>query len=372
MSFHVADAITGRNLRQGAAVVGFLVQSQHDKFPLDETPNRAATRPSYYFALESLPIFGIAADCGMMEVLDESQLGVRLALLMTGESDWEALSDNGFGRGHSVRYMGRPEPAEGKGRTNARNYGLCLIHLETYLHLVGRARTELASKFCYDGFDSKQLAPAKRAENVRSTIDILETCRRSPYNLHLPTAPPESDFSAHFDLMKVCSLRAERRELEMACGEMPRFTGLVSAFANVTESDFGADFTALTRELPGLKPEEILSREGASLHESADLEEYLSLLWDCLHLGSRMYDIHALFKPSPYSGNDWSGPSLLDLVSGTLPGMWAEMVGLEVGHNDSEVAEGILDAEITRLEATTAKMREILSTARAAREQQRS
>ena len=367
MSFHVADAVTGRTLREGAPVVAFLVQSQHDTYPLQDAPNRAATRPSGYFALASLPIFGRAADCGQIEVYDEKQLGVRLALLMTGTESWQALMDTAFGKGDSVQFMGRPNPTGETSRTNSRMYGLCLLHLETYLHLVDNPRTELASRLCFDGFDADQLIPANRAENVRSTIDVLDKCRQSPFNRHLASTPADSNFHAHFRLMTICSLRAEKRELEQALDKMPEFTGLLSTYATASECYFGSDFRTFSHELPGMKAEELLSLEGASLHDHPDLAKYLTLLWDCIHLGDRMYDIHAFFKPSAYAGQDWSAPSLLDLANGTLPGLWAELVGLEVDHNEKEASEGLLDKEIARLEATVATMRGVLSKARASR-----
>lgn len=368
MSYSVADAITGRNLMEGQPVVGFIVQHQNDHYPLADNPNHAGIVPSHYFAIESLPIFGECGDCGAIEVSDELQLSVRLALQMTGTSTWAQLSDNGFSWHHGVQFMGRPDGpvTQGPRGINKRVYGLCLMHRETYDHLMTNGRSELADLYCCDGYPGEQRSPADREPDCRAVKALMGSClqelpavRQRYSDSRQVSAEKFVKFSA---LSRICSLNADGSHLqEISAGGEPH--PLCHVLGNFDGALFGADFKELMRNSSFLG-HALLKSAVPSVENLPDLDELLPQLWNCQHLKNRMYDVHAHFHPSLYAGQDANYPSILELSRATLQGAWAELVTRQV-LGLGEDSPSRLDDELAKMEALASEMRSQLTKLRA-------
>jgi hypothetical protein len=361
-SFRVADVITGRNIAEGQPVVAFLVNSQHGRYPLDGNANALGHSAGHFFAIESFPIFGTSDDCGMVDVEDESQLAVRLALRMTGTNDWETLTENAFSTRKGVRFLGRPEQDEATRRV----YGMCLMHRDTYDHLVLQGRSLHAKTWTSDGFVGEYRDPTIRQQDIDEVKAVLTSCMTSPNNVYRllkqDWASRLNDFAAASNLSRICALNADHYVLdEVLPGR--KLPTLMTALSSSDGHQVGSDLCEVLRTI-GILGQGLLESPHLSANEMPDLDELLGLLWDVIHLRTRMYEIHAHYHPSFYAGQDHNFPSVLELARATHLGVWAEMLALRV-KIDGDADSPDLDAELAALEDTLAKMRESLRAARA-------
>jgi hypothetical protein len=369
MGFYVADVVTGRNLRSGQPVVGFVVQHQNNQYPLSDNPNACVAVPSAYFALESLPIFGTAEEFGKIEVDDENQLAVRLVLKMTGLTSWEEFNDKMFGSRDGVQFLGLPEPEEGSSRkSNNRRYGICLMHRDTYDHFVLQGRSVLGDYCANDGFEGLHRQPEDKTHDVETVKRLITECLQSPFNIwgkiDKDNPPSTEVFVKASNLSRVCSFAADWPELEDVFPEQT-VPLLLKAMSFSDGKLFGQDFATLLRttEIIGHR---ILEKGYESAEAIPDFDELLNAFWDCLHLKNRMYDVHALFKPSMYAGQDYNFPSVLELSRSTIGNVWSELVEQHVEHDIDVRHPERLNDELVRMEGLVASMRMCLSDARAA------
>jgi hypothetical protein len=101
----------------------------------------------------------------------------------------------------------------------------------------------------------------------------------------------------------------------------------------------------------------LLTSGHLSVDEVPDFNELLGSLWDCWHLRTRMYDVHAEFKPSSYAGQDSNQPSILALGRMTMRGVWAELVEDYGAHHPSVQRTSQIESELEQMEALVATMR---------------
>lgn len=364
-SFYVADAVTGRNLDEGQKVVGFLVNSQRHEYPLNQDPNGCALRPAHYFALESFPIWGVAGDRGSMEVEDENQLSVRLALHMTGCRSWEELAENLFEERRGVQFFGLPD-VEG-GASNRRFYGLCLMHPDTYHLLAGRARSALTMQGMVDGQEEDFRDPAARGADVERVRRLLDCClkmRNENILSAVGTAkyPGIEKITLLGDLARVCSLNADEMYITnymLKDGPLPP---LASGLSTANGKLFGKDLMAVLRSSGLIGDAFIRNEDIASVAEVPRMQEFLEQLWDCLHLAGRMYDVGAHFKPSVSGGQNRNFGSVMELSRVTAASVWAELIAHSAETGDLDCRT--LDAELANMEAMVKGMRLALERAR--------
>lgn len=369
MSFQIADAINGRNLLDGQPVVAFIVNAQGYHYPLKDNPNGLGNRASHFFAIESFPIFGTAGEGNRVEVQDESQLAVRLALQLTGTQDWGELSDKAFNSRAGVRLLGLPDTEDRPHITNRRVYGLCVMHRDTYDHLVLKGRSPLAESCASDGYRGEYRSPADKEQDVRTVKDILTDFMQSPANIwrrpdNGANATP-AEFSAAFDIARLCALTSD---VYLRDSLFPKTLNLPTLLYALDSSDghqLGSDFRELLRPCNFLGME-LLKSGHLTADDVPELHEFLSLMWDCMHLRTRMYEIHAHFYPSFYAGQDRNFPSVLEMARATLEHVWAEYTENELGPFSSKGAGKGLDSELDRMEKVVQAMRAQLQKAREA------
>lgn len=367
MSFQIADVINGRNLLEGQPVVAFIVNAQGGHQPLQDNPNALGNRSSHFFAIESFPIFGTAGERSRIEVDDESHLSVRLALQLTGTQDWKELSNKAFHSRAGVRLLGRPDPEDRPHVTTRRVYGLCVMHRDTYDHLVLKGRSPLAVRCASDGYQGEYRAPADKQQDIRTVKDILTGFMQSPANIwRRPDGGADSatsEFRHAFDIARICALSSDvylRNELLPNMDNLPT---LLHALDSSDGQQLGSDFREVLRARNFLGVE-LLKQGGGTADDVPDLHEFLDLMWDCMHLRTRMYEIHAHFFPSFYAGQDRNFPSVLEMARSTLEQVWAEYTENELGPYSSEGAGKELDAELDRAEKVVHAMRAQLKKAR--------
>lgn len=356
-SYSVADFVNGRHLPSGTPVVGFLVSSQAKEYPLDTNPNRGAIRPADYFAPESFAIFGTAEDGGVMEVDDESSLAVRLALLLTGMPDWEELSKNALEHRRGVQLLGRPD-VEGR-PSNRRDYGLALMHRETYDFLVRSDRSELGDRYSSDGYRGLHRRQEDRTPDIEEVKSILNSCLCKAAALGEPGTDVESIVNhvvVMSDLGRICGLNADHDVREKVFPELTSPPRLLESLCTRDGKLVGDDLKTLLRE-HGALGNNLLKGGHSTVATAPDLDELLGLLWDSWHLRNRLYDVHAHFVPASYAGQDDNSPSILELGRVTMTGVWAELVDCVFAYRSSDESLDLMEAELARMDAMVANMR---------------
>lgn len=364
MSFQIADMINGRNLYEGAPVVAFIVNAQGGHYPLQDNPNAFGNRPSHFFAIESFPIFAVAAEGAAIEVADESQLSVRLALQLTGTTSWDDLSKTAFNSRRGVRLLGRQPNEARPGDVGRRVYGLAVMHRDTYNHLISRGRSALAASCACDGYAGEYRKPADKASDIQRVLELLTGLMQCPANIWSRPAGAEvatpEEFRAGTNLWRICALSADAhlRQEMMPDVELPP---LMYALDSSDGQQLGADFREQLRHCDFLG-QGLLKSGHLAAADVPDLAEFLELLWDCVHLRTRMYEIHAHFYPSFYAGQDSNYPSVLEMARATLEDVWREFTDnhleYETGNRVHQLAE-----ELARTEATVIAMRAQLAAA---------
>lgn len=353
MGYCVADFVTGRNLPSGAPVVGFLVNAQ----ARTDDPNKSAGRSGDFFSLESFPIFGEAEEGGLMYVDDESSFAVRLALKMTNTRDWEELSQTALEHWRGVQLLGQPDE-EGY-PTNKRAYGLALMHRETYDYLVLGERSALATAYSSDGYRGEHRVRADKEPDINKVKYLLNECLEHAAELgplDADTPDPVSHVQTSGDLMRICSLNADWDVLERVFPTENHFPRLLSCLSVSDGQLLGPDLHATLRANKMLG-NCLLTNGRLSVDEVPDFNELLGALWDCWHLRTRMYDVHAEFKPSSYAGQDSNQPSILALGRMTMRGVWAELVEDFGAHHPSVQRTAQIESELEQMEALVATMR---------------
>jgi len=360
MSFYVGDAITGRTLDEGAPVVAFLVNYQGGKYPLHNNPNARLTGPADRFSLESLPIFGTAADCGRIEPDDEDSLAVRLALRMAACDTWDQFSKTGLHARTSIQLLGQD------GEQFKRTYGLCTMHRETYEFLVGGKRTKLANGWCPSGYTGLHLDPVMKAVDVERVLALLTRCMQEPAATYIKQPPQKGEqidmekFMQAHNLARLCMLTSDHQIFDDIFPGEVDVPLLMWGLGSQEGRLFGADFHALTRTLPFIG-QDLMQQNAASAAEVEHLREFLELLWDCRHLDTRVDQLNSEFRPSIYSSQDRNYGQMLEVGRHTLESVWSELVDVHLDCYGAEDHIQDLDDELARMEATVAKMRERLA-----------
>jgi len=363
MSFYVGDAITGRTLDEGAPVVAFLVNYQGGKYPLHDNPNARLTGAADRFALESLPIFGKAGDCGRIMPDDENSLAVRLALRMVACSTWKEFNEKGLHARTGVQLLGQA------GEQFVRSYGLCTMHRDTYDFLITGKRTVVAKGWCPSGYPGLHRDPANKASDVERVLALLTRCMQEPAAASIKQPPQKGDeidmdmFMRAHNLARLCMLTSERQALEDVFPDESDVPLLMWGLGSQDGRLFGADFHALTRVLPFIG-HGLMKLDATSASEVPHLREFLELLWDSRHLDTRVDQLNAEFRPSIYSSQDRNYGQMLEIGRHTLESVWSELVDVHLDCYGAEDHIQDLDDELAKMEATVAKMRERLAQGR--------
>lgn len=356
MGFNVADTVTGRAIGYGQPVVGFVVQHRFDEPRLKDDPLNSAIRPTDYFALESLPIFGNYEDSGLMEVEDESQMAVQLLLRMTGCLNWEDFKERALNRREGILLPSRYGPG------TKRHFGLSLMHLSTYQYLLG-GRAVLARGEASDGFEGEQREPVDKASDIRAIVQLLDRALAAPERIALTArteeaAPPSAEaFRLATEWTRVCELSGYH-ELHALKGidvwALPPLRSALDTYSNAT---FGNDFKHVLRDT-GLLGWNLMSSGVRSCEDVPEIPELLGLLWDCQQIGNNMYDVHAIFRPSGYAGGDVNNIASIELAKMTVEAGWTAFVDRLVDCDD-DAAEEKMNGEIEKMEALVARMKAV-------------
>jgi hypothetical protein len=353
MGYNVADFVTGRNLTSGAPVVGFIVMAN----PRGDDPNNSAARAGDFFMPESFPIFGKTEEGGLMHVDDESSFAVRLALRMTGMPDWEELSENAFEQRRGVQFLARADTDGAPSYHRA--YGLALMHRETYDHLVHGERSALATACSSEGYRGEHRVRSDKGPDIEKVTAILDACIKKMVE-NGPMHAGRSDMADHVqqtgDLIRLCSLSSEwdvQKRVFPGESNLPR---LLEALGTSDGRLIGVDLHATLRDA-GLVGPPLLYCGQSSVSAVPDFDELLGLLWDCWHLRTRLYDVHAEFKPSSYAGQDSNQPSILALGRATLRSVWTELVEDFSQHHATEQRTAQMNSELEQMETLVAAMR---------------
>lgn len=350
MGFYVADTVTGRVIGYGQPVVAFLVQHRQDEPRLRDDPLTSATHTTHYFALESLPIFGTYDDCGMIEVDDESQLAVQLVLRMAGYAGWEEFSEDAFNRRKGVSIPVR----DGQATSVVRHYGLSLMHLSTYQHLL-QGRSPAADKESVSGYPGLYRQREDKLPDVTKALAMFERALAFPsrpcFVKPQPGVIPEGfqELSAWAHLCDLSDKRRDAHRTELGIDDLPE---LCSALGD-TNAQFGPDFKRTLRGA-GLLGWELLASPVKSVEELPELPALLGLLWDCMQIGNRMYDLHAVFRPSAYASDDRNNISIIEAARMNIETAWADHVETAIGCVRDEFSD--LDHEIAQMQALVDRM----------------
>jgi hypothetical protein len=360
MGYNVADFVTGRNLAAGAQVVGFIVRAN----PRTDDPNRSAVRAGDYFMPESFPIFGKAEEGGLMEVDDEVSFAVRLALRMTGMPAWEELCKNAFEQRRGVQLLAQPD-TEGC-PSYRRAYGLALMHRDTFDHLVGGERSALGVARSCDGYRGEHRVRTDKAPDIEKVKSILNECLAKAAEmgpLRVGTPGMTEHLQTTGDLSRICSLSAGWEVQRRVFPQETNLPRLLEALGTSDGALIGTDLHATLRDV-GMLGKPLLDCGHAAVDAVPDFNEMLSLIWDCWHLRTRMYDVHAHFIPSSYAGQDSNQPSILELGLATIKGVWLELLEDFSANIQSAQRTEQMESELAKMETLVAGMRKQFEAAR--------
>ena len=350
MGFNVADTVTGRVIGYGQPVVGFLLQHRQNDYPLKDNPVASANSPTHYFALESLPLFGTCGDCGLMDIEDEQQLGVQLVLRMTGYPDWESFSEAAFNSRGGVNIPAR----DGKSTTVVRHYGLALMHLSTYQYLL-QGRSPGAHAESSSGYPGLYRQAEDKLSDLAKTVAMFEEALAFPCRPCYVKPQPDVIPDGFLELgtwAHLCNLTDKRRDAHrdnLGIDDLPE---LCSALGR-TNAEFGPDFK---RTLQGAHwlGWELLAGPVKSLEEIPELPALLGFLWDCMQIGNRMYDLHAIFRPSDYASDDINNISIIETARMNIETAWADHLERETGWVRDDFKN--LDEEMQKMQALMDRM----------------
>jgi hypothetical protein len=312
---YLSDAITGINLARHAEVVVFLV-SRNSTFPYDERVNEAPQYPCDLFRFNSLPIFGKTDDETGIQVEDEEQLGVKLALRMSDCASWDEFQSKAIrGKGVTFAVKSRSQQSlqERQADARARTYGLFVIAKDTFMRIKRKVR--------FTGEKPVRSDASLRREQVAQVLAMYDAFFDMQRLMNGgPTAGDSAADRILADKRKrleglVAATKLEGvTEYQNGAGAMIALPMLSRAFGDGHGSMFGRDFRALTMSL-GLRGADVGLCNGTSVPESAasfdGLTRYLELLWETQRLYFGMRYLNALAKPSITSGQR---PNRVDVI----------------------------------------------------------
>jgi hypothetical protein len=241
------------------------------------------------------------------------------------------------------------------------------MHRETYDHLVRGERSRLAVAYSCDGLPGDQRSQADKKYDIAAVKAIMSKCLAKAAALASEPKPQGQDdetlirhMMVKSDLGRICSLSADPEERQRILPEETSPPKLLEVLGTRDGKLVGDDMRTVLRE-NRLLGHSLLQDGHLSVDTVPDLDELLSLLWDCMHLKNRLYDVHAHFVPSSYAGQDSNYPSVLELGRVTIQGVWEELVDDFAQH--SQRSPEHLQAELERMEAMVVQMRQLLDAA---------
>lgn len=298
MGYCVADFATGRFINYGDPVVGFLVSAELGSVAHPRNPVKANNRPTDRFGMQSFPLFGMYSDFGQMDIaeVDMKQLGVELALKMTGSLSWKDL----LRTAHCPRKpaAAAQEPA---------NFGLALMHRSTYDYLVS-VGADANQKLDPVALDSQ----AQAAVNQILAFAEVAVSREDLFLTYIATCGQgsEEDMNNAYDGYRswqqhesVANLTySEGQQVLQVPGGVPLTVPPFGKFNGYNEP-FVGDSLVKTLRVEGYRGFLVAGKRITSLRQIPRYAEQLELMWKLQRLLQAMDLLGISLEPSMYRGS---------------------------------------------------------------------
>lgn len=323
----VADVLTGIAIGSGDPVVGLMVAPARGGYPdADKAKARTGAFFNDQFRIASLPIRGRYEEFGYMKP-DKDQLGVRLALEMTGTKKFRELQEKvgDFGDDGGVPILNdnmMARIAKKEWHPEKRVLGFAYMHPGSWERLIGFHPPEVQDR------------PAEVATVAAAMREVIRVVR----------GPERSDRSV-YSAISLLDLEASGYDLGGGRIELPR---LSAVFAGMEDALYDREFTQWLTSKSGMLGLRAAENGDGSLPH---LEELLTHVSDTMAFANAMGWHNRTLAPSALAVRDRDRTHTLETALLAMEQASGPLLEA-IGENDPDFpAAGRMAAFLERLEA---------------------